>query len=289
MPRESVHRVSPAEVLLTDVRLRRPGQFEAAARWPRTDVTVAGDARARHSPLMVVETLRQLGIHIPHRYFGVPPSTHFLITDLSWRVDAAAQPAGGHGAGQITCLVASGQPRRAPGTGLLTALRLRVRFLVGERCFAHAEGGARFVDDARYAALRGRPRRAPGDLPRLSDGAGAGVRPEPARVVVESSRDLLIVRYGDRLYVDPADPGHPFFFDHPSDHVPGVVLLEAARQAVAVRSAGRLTRPVACRFAALRFTEFAPRARVDCALHGRTAVFRIRQAAGVTAVGAMDY
>ncbi|WP_280409454.1 AfsA-related hotdog domain-containing protein [Nocardia brasiliensis] len=27
------------------------------------------------------------------------------------------------------------------------------------------------------------------------------------------------------------DPAHPFFFDHPMDHVPGMLLLEAARQA----------------------------------------------------------
>lgn len=164
VPRESVHRVSPAEVLLTDVRLRRPGRFEAAARWPHSHVTVPCGKEVRHSFLMVVETLRQLGIHIPHRYFGVPTSMHFLITDLSWRIDAAAQPANRRGADEITCLVASEQPRRAPGTGLLTALRLRVRFLAGARCFAHAEGGARFVDDARYASLRGRPGPAPRDL-----------------------------------------------------------------------------------------------------------------------------
>jgi hypothetical protein len=34
------------------------------------------------------------------------------------------------------------------------------------------------------------------------------------------------------------DTAHPVFFDHPLDHAPGMLLLEAARQAVRARSGG---------------------------------------------------
>src|SRR4051794_39910354 len=82
VPREMVHRSSLAEVLLTDVRPDRRGGFEAAACWPRSHPTFPRDGSDLHSPLLVVETLRQLGIYLPLRYLAVHPTAHLLITDL---------------------------------------------------------------------------------------------------------------------------------------------------------------------------------------------------------------
>ena len=102
-------------------------------------------------------------------------------------------------------------------------------------------------------------------------------------------RDVLIGFSGGATVVGPADPRHPFFFDHASDHVPGMVLLEAARQAAAVASGGLLLRPRAGRLNAVRFTEFAPPADVVCVPHHRTCVFGIRQGPARTAFGVLEY
>ncbi|MEK8174785.1 hypothetical protein NKH77_54255 [Streptomyces sp. M19] len=59
--------------------------------------------------------------------------------------------------------------------------------------------------------------------------------------------------------------------------MPGMVLLEAARQAVAWESDGALLRPTAGRMKAVRFTEFSPPAGIRPALHHRTCVFRVAQ------------
>jgi 2-oxo-3-(phosphooxy)propyl 3-oxoalkanoate synthase len=120
----------------------------------------------------------------------------------------------------------------------------------------------------------------------------AGPRPRPAHdaLAVPSPHDALLA-WGDQgsLLLDPADPRHPFHFDHRTDHVPGMVLLEAARQGAAVRSGGRLLRPVACRLKALDFTEFTPHARVECVPDVATCAFRFHQDGRQTAVGVLRY
>ncbi|MFD4971936.1 ScbA/BarX family gamma-butyrolactone biosynthesis protein [Streptomyces sp. NPDC058424] len=282
--RELVHRTSVAEVLLTDVRPHGPLSFRAAAAWPRSHPTFPRGRDDRHSPWMIVETLRQLGIYIPLRHLDVPRTTRFLIDDLSYALDVDAEPTAPHGASEVTCLVRVGDLRTDRGgnalTGL-TGLRMRVDFLAGRRPFARAAGGARFLDAERYDRLR---TGAGAAVP-----SGAGPRPEPALLGLASESDAVVAVAGEELLVCPADPHHPFLFDHGTDHVPGTALLEAARQAIALRSGGRLVRPVACRMSALRFTEHAPPAVIDCSARGRTGEFLFRQGGTTTAEGVLRY
>ncbi len=279
--RETVHRLSVAEVLLTDVRPCGPLTFRAAAVWPRSHPTFRRGRDDRHSPWMVVETLRQLGIYIPLRHLDVPPTTRFLISDLSFDLDVSAEPRARHGASEITCLASVGDLRTDRGGTTVTGLRMRVGFLAGDRRFAHAAGGARFLDAGRYAELRAG---VAADVP-----PGRRARPEPSVLGLESEPDVVVSLEGGDLLVDPADPRHPFFFDHGTDHVPGMALLEAARQAIALRSEGRLIRPVSGRMKALHFTEHAPAAAVRCSLYGRTGFFCFRQDDGRTAEGVLRY
>ncbi|MDI5968983.1 ScbA/BarX family gamma-butyrolactone biosynthesis protein [Streptomyces sp. SL13] len=306
--RELVHRVSVAEVLLTDVRPCGADRFEAAACWPRSHPTFPRGRDDRHSPLVLVETLRQLGIYVPLTHYGVAPGARFLITDLGFAVDPAAEPRAGFGASEITCRVAVDEVRRG-GSGAVRGLRMRVRFLAGEVMFGRAWGGSRFLGEREYATLRkaGAAARgaassaAPGGsaadggtLPGartgvLSGARGGGVRPAHAALDVGSPGDVVLGLEGGALVLDPADPWHPFLFDHGSDHVPGMALIEAARQAAAVRSGGALLRPVSGELRALRFTEHAPFARVECAVYAGTGVFRFRQGGSHTAVGVLRY
>ncbi len=246
---------------------------------------------------MVVETLRQLGIFIPLRYLGVPVDTRMLITDVFFTTDPGAQPRASHGATQVTCRVRV-TGLRAGSDGATAGLRLHAEFQAGGAVFATAGGGARFLSPERYAALRG-PLAGTCQPP-----ASAGLlRPDPARLGVSHARDVVIGRAGpggnggrrrDRwdpreVLVDAADPWHPFFFDHATDHVPGMVLLEAARQAAALASDGALSRPTGVRLTALRFTEFAPPARIVCVPHHRTCVFRFEQDSACPAFGVLHY
>ncbi|TGB18071.1 A-factor biosynthesis protein [Streptomyces palmae] len=279
--RELVHRASVAEVLLTDVHMCGPGEFLAAAAWTRSHPTFRRGRDDRHSPWMVVETLRQLGIYIPLRYYAVSATARFLITDVAFTLDPAAEPRARQAASEITCRVSVDGVRTPRGRPAPAGLRMRARFSVGGRAFAVAWGGARFVDAAAYAVLRAGARTAPP--------GGARRRPRPAAAGVESPADVVLSLGRTGPLMDAADPRHPFLFDHGSDHVPGMALLEAARQAVALHSAGHFTRPTACHMKALRFTEHSPPARVECVQHDRTSVFRFRQGDSATAVGVLRY
>jgi hypothetical protein len=280
--REMVHRSSVAEVLLTDVRPDRRGGFEAAACWPRSHTTFPRDGSDLHSPLLLVETLRQLGIYLPLRYFGVRPTAHLLISDLHFALMADREPPAGHGGTEVSCAVSVGEIRRGTD-GAATGLRLDVVYRAGGVVFARSGGGARFLGARRYAALRG-DRLTAGRPVRPADD-----RPEPAALGVADRRDVVVARRAGALAVDPADPRHPFFFDHATDHIPGMVLLEAVRQATAEASGGRLLRPTRGSLVAARFTEFSPPARVETVPHHRTCVFRVHQGGGCTAYGVLGY
>ncbi len=264
-----------------DVRACGDGEFTAAAAWPRSHPTFPRGRDDRHSPLVLVETVRQLGIYLPLRYYGVAATTQFLIRDVSFTIDPAAEPRAGHGSTEITCLVSVVHVRTGPG-GVPRSMRMRVRFEAGGVPFASAEGSARFLGAAEYAALRG-------DLAEQTCPARQLGRPDHVSLDVASPSDVVIGLKRDVLVLDPADPRHPFLFDHGTDHVPGMALLEAARQAASMRSARQLVRPLAGRLKALRFTEHAPLARVECALYSNICVFRFRQGGAHTAVGVLRY
>jgi 2-oxo-3-(phosphooxy)propyl 3-oxoalkanoate synthase len=278
---ELVHRVSVAEVLLTDVRRTGPDRFAAAASWPRSHPTFPRGTDDRHSPLVLVETVRQLGIYIPLRYYGVDPAAHFLIRDVSFTLDPRCEPRADWGASEITCQVSVGE-LRAGRDGVPRGMRMWLTFRTGEASFGRAEGSSRFVAAEGYAALRARTAReaAPADRP---------ARPEHLVLGVGSPGDVVIGLADDAVAFQPADARHPFLFDHASDHVPGMALLEAARQATAWHSRGRLSRPFAGQLKALRFTEHAPPARVECAVYARTSVFRFRQGGSHSAIGVLRY
>ncbi|WP_330173261.1 ScbA/BarX family gamma-butyrolactone biosynthesis protein [Streptomyces sp. NBC_01498] len=284
MPRELVHRTSTAEVLLTDVCPDgRRNVFEAAASWPRSHPTFPRDGTDLHSPLIVVETMRQLGIYVPLRHYAVPPEFRSLITDLHFRIDPDAEPRALTNSTDVGCRVRVSDIR-STADGTVTGLRMEVAFRFGGTVFARAGGGARFVSPERYAALRGARTTARPPVP-----LGRPTSPDLGRLGVADARDVMLSVARGAVRLQPADPRHPFFFDHPSDHVPGMVMLEAARQAGALATDGRCLRPTAGRLKTVSFAEFAPAARVLCAAHHRTCGFRVLQGGRYVAYGALDY
>lgn len=284
VPRELVHRTSAAEVLLTDVCPgRERNVFDAAASWPRSHPTFPRDGADLHSPLIVVETMRQLGIYLPLLHYGVPPRFRLLITDLFFRLDPDKEPRATANSTDVSCRAVVTDIRTGEA-GAVTGLRMEVSIRVGAQVFARAGGGARFVSPERYAALRGARATARPPVP-----DGRCVRPDIARIGADHARDVMIAVGDGAVRLSPADPRHPFFFDHPSDHVPGMVLLEAARQAGALASDGWRVRPTAGRLKAVSFAEFAPAARVLCVPHHRTCGFRVLQGGRCVAYGALKY
>ena len=107
-------------------------------------------------------------------------------------------------------------------------LRVEARFDVGGHPIATGTAGARLVDPASYARLRLRP---------AADGQPPQTVPlPPERAGHRFSHNVAIGAGGPAdtwpLHVDDTNPT---FFDHPLDHVPGLLMVEGIRQALRVR------------------------------------------------------
>ncbi|HET9172054.1 MAG TPA: ScbA/BarX family gamma-butyrolactone biosynthesis protein [Actinospica sp.] len=272
--RELVHRRSPAEVLLTEVAARAENRFAASAYWPRSHPTFDRLGDGRHNPLLIAETVRQLGMCIPLSFYPCDERAHFLIEELNFGLDPNLEPRADHGGSPITCDVELDELRVGGGSGSLRAFRLRADLVAEQGVFATADGHARVLTESAYAALR---RRAPspssdGRSPKPGKSAG------PDQVGVAQASDVLVALGADgSISLHPSDALHPFFYDHACDHVPGMVLIEAARQAAAVTRHEPRLRPTSCALSAPAFTETTPAAQITCASERRRHVVTFRQ------------
>ncbi|WP_217142479.1 ScbA/BarX family gamma-butyrolactone biosynthesis protein [Streptomyces sp. AC627_RSS907] len=226
VPKELVHRAAVAEVMLTDWERVDETRFKVAAQWPRGHSFFTPIDGRYHDPLIAAETIRQVGSLLGHAEFGVPFGHHYLLHDLSLRVHPEHMLIHQTPASldlDVTC-----QDVKMRG-GRLAALRYEA--VVRRDGHTAATGLFSFscVSPAVYRRVRPahvfRSDHRP--LPLTAPAAPQSVgRMSPADVVLSPVGEPN--RWQLRL-----DTQHPVLFDHPGDHVPGMVLLEAARQAAA--------------------------------------------------------
>ena len=256
VPRQLVHRSRDPQVFITSVSRMGDG-FVLGARWPPG---YPDDRRADREldPMVVGEIFRQAGICVAHAGYGVAFDHQFLMEDFSFYLSDACGAAAAHNRRPvvgITCTEVD--VRRA-------TLR-RVRFamtLTGEgdgACRAKGSGRLLCLPGPAYGRLRDRQRVAYPAMPALT--------PLPPEVVgCSSAEDVLLGSPRDSggpgastSWPIRVDPAHPMLFDHPVDHLPGMVQFEVFRQAgLAVRAEEfRLTGPWAFRGSQARFLRIA--------------------------------
>ena len=282
VPGELVHRTAADEVLVAGADRLAPDRFLVRLRWRRSHRTFVPAATARHSPLLVAESIRQACIYLAIRFLGVPPETRLVIRELHFAVDPGSAPPAVTETTEAALLVRVVRTRRDEASGQLVALQLEGTLLADARVFATAGGSARLFSPADYTALR-----AAATTPAAPTGpAQPGPEqppltpPRPGLVGVARPGDVVLAAAPDgRWAVRPADPCHPFFYDHPVDHVPGMVLAEAARQYALLRLGDPGLRLTGLRMRPLAFAETGP--LLTCAAPGAVSAapfpFELRQ------------
>ncbi|MET9778914.1 ScbA/BarX family gamma-butyrolactone biosynthesis protein [Streptomyces sp. NPDC006367] len=252
VPREYVHRAAVSEVLLTGWEHDGPADgdrsgFVVRAQWPRCHSLFASD-HGYQDPMLLVESVRQIGSLLAHAEFDVPFGHQFLMSDLSvtadpelFRVDAAPTDIEMH-------TLCRDIVRRGGG---LREMRYDVTVRRGGEVRATASAAFRCMSPHVYRRLRGE-------------------RPTVCRRTLPPALDPAAVRHGNPWHVllgepSPMTPGrwelrvdtaHPTYFDHPTDHIPGMVLLEAARQAAHVVTGLPCARLSDVRAGFARYAEF---------------------------------
>jgi hypothetical protein len=230
VPKEFVHRASVAEVLLTDWERTDDTRFTVSAQWPRGHSFFTA-VDGFHDPLIAAETIRQASTLLAHTEFGIPLGHHFLMWDLTVRVHPEQLLVGTAPASVQLDITCSDLKRR--GNQLTGGRNHMVLRRDGKKV---ATGSASYTSatPAVYRRLRqgrtldsGRP-----PLPLTAPVA-------PQSVGRMSPRDVVLSPAGQaNRWQLRVDTRHPVLFDHPVDHIPGMMLIEAARQATAATLKG---------------------------------------------------
>lgn len=225
VPRELVHKRAHAEVLLTGWTTHAENRHTVRAQWPRFH-SFYWPRDQRFDPMLFVETVRQILPLLSHTAYGVPFGNHLIWDDFSYHVDPLAMLVPESPAEVVLDVVCEDVQIR--NGNLVSMVMHTTAYLDGQRM---GTATARFANrsPALYQRLRGprydlaAVRRTTLPLPPALEPAAVG-HCLPYNVVLAGSARA------DRWQLR-ADLDHPVLFDHPVDHAPGMLLLEAVRQA----------------------------------------------------------
>ncbi len=286
--RALVHRDSIAEVLLTDLIRLDDTEFLVGAQWPRSHRVYRPDHNGRHDPMLILESVRQSGLAVSHFGFGVGLDQQSLMRDVSFDLDPRAEPRALLSATNIAITVSCREVIMRAGR--LRGMTVALSFAADELQFATGGGTIRWISARSYAALRARSGiRLDWDQLRWSSTVAPRV---PS--AIRATADVLIAEAGSesdseagarRRLVAPLD--HPVYFDHPLDHAPGMLLIDAAWQA-ALEQRADSARLVSCTLDCPAFTELGVDTDILLRpLSSDTTAFTVQQLGRETASGTL--
>ncbi|MFI8008437.1 ScbA/BarX family gamma-butyrolactone biosynthesis protein [Streptomyces sp. NPDC086010] len=218
VPNEYVHLRRPDAVLITGWDRLKNGEFSLTARWP------APPEGLPYDPRVLVQTIRQSGLAIAHAEYGVPLSHQTLLNSFDFTVTPGLRFSPSTESHPLTVRVSLTKQRRRGRAG--SSLGLDIRILRDDAIVARADCQFAWISPVAYSRLRG-------DC--LTAGWATWPLPDPVapRTVGRTTRADVVLAPGSgpRHWQLRNDVDNVLMFDHPVDHVPGLVLMEAAYQA----------------------------------------------------------
>lgn len=231
VPRQLVHRAALGEVFLTDTVGLGDREFLCGAQLPRQHAYFSDSLcePPLFDAVLLMESVRQAAFVGAHRLFGVPAGHKFILPRIGLRIERPDALRRGGVPAELNILAAVTDVKHANGE--CTGLDYEMQLGVSGEIVATAETGMRIRSLDAYRRLR-EENRAGREL-----AVEQAARPLPVRPVRVGRSDDKNVVLGDAAVgagrasatvLVPLD--HPSMFDHPQDHVPGMVLVEAGRQ-----------------------------------------------------------
>ncbi|WP_228992789.1 ScbA/BarX family gamma-butyrolactone biosynthesis protein [Streptomyces sp. DH8] len=259
---DMVHRTRPEDAFPRDwVRLAHD-RFAVTAVLPHDHAFFAPVDGDRHDPLLVAEVMRQAAMLAFHAGYGVPLGHHFLLSGLDFACHQEHLRVGGAPAEVDVEVYCSDLKWRG---GLPVAGRVAWTVHRDGGLAATGVGVTRFTSPEVYRRMRGD---AAAEHISIPDAA-------PVRAALAGrsrTEDVVLSATGrDGLWELRVDTRHPTLFQRPNDHVPGMLLLEAARQAawLAVGRGGIVPTEAVSRFH--RYAEFGSPCRIGAVVLPGTA------------------
>lgn len=228
VPAEYVHRAALAEVFLTGCEKTGPETYVLTGQWPRAH-TFFTTLDGRHDHLQACETLRQTGIYLAHAEHGIPLGHHFVMQDMTVTTHPEHLTIGSTPT-NLTLHTTLSRPTRSP--------QFTIAFTITnpqDQTLATGHGHFTCISPAVYRRMRsaGNPDNTTDPTTHtLKALVHTPTNQDPYVFGRVDSRDLVLApTHQPRTYLLNAHPEHPVLFDHDGDHLPGMVLIEAARQA----------------------------------------------------------
>ncbi|WP_256642108.1 ScbA/BarX family gamma-butyrolactone biosynthesis protein [Streptomyces murinus] len=256
VPRSHVHKHNADEAMLTAWRQTGPDTFLIRALWPGSHSFYSTGTDGT-DPLLFGETVRQCLPMLSHAAYEVPLGHHLLWETYDYSL-TNGRPADHTRSGphtmprEITLYVRCTDVTRRGARA--AAATVHIRALHGDSLIGTATTRFTVQSPAVYRRLRAeyadtahaleRRLLPPAPLPAREAGRGRTHDVVLAPTTVPGRHQLRV------------DTGHPVLFDHPVDHVPGILLLDAARQAAHAASAARPCHAIGMTTRFFRYVEF---------------------------------
>lgn len=222
VPSWLVHKLDPAANLVdTVVQVNK-----SVVQCQITPLKAPGPATqlegGREHPLTLVEAFRQSVIATCHAVYGVPLTSAFAMKTIGIEVFDPETMENSRDQGSIYLTLSFTLNYRDE---TLASSTVEVSFARGGAVFARGRASLALLppkvyDRVRQGAVKREYR---SERPRLAAGEVGAV--DDASVLLGAARR-------SDSWPIALDTGHPGYFDHPADHVPGMLVLEAIRQAV---------------------------------------------------------
>ncbi|MEV7379607.1 ScbA/BarX family gamma-butyrolactone biosynthesis protein [Streptomyces lydicus] len=275
VPREFVHRPIVDDILVTSWRRQDDSHFSVTAQWPEEHGYFASQD-GRHHLILTGETIRQAGLLLSHTELGVPVGHHFILGDLDYttypeHLDAGSGPIG------LSIDVTCSKMRMRAGT--LAGARFDMTLRAADRIVATGHSHVTVASPAVYRRIRGEhltARRTLGPLPTCV----------PPRLTGSTSEHDVLLSPTDRpdSWLLRIAPGHAAVVNPANDHVPGMVLLDAAQQAAHALTAPGTFVPYAFGTTFHRYAEHG----TPCAIEARRVPSALPRTTAVRVTGSQD-
>ncbi|MEV7342860.1 AfsA-related hotdog domain-containing protein [Streptomyces sp. NPDC093544] len=267
-----VHRTSVAEVFVTDSAAVGDDTFLVAAQLPRGHLI--GENAPLYDFTLLVEVVRQAGVLVAHRHLDIDLGSAFIFRSLNLHTVGLANLMIGSNPAEV--LVKMRVDARRNRAGRIQGFTFSGDVSLDGEVAMAGDGTLLILSQRAYRTMRtARPTEPDPSLPRFTPAAPATVGRQEARNVVIT--DPVLTMPGKVFALIAMDPSHPHMFDHPLDHVPGHLQMEAARQ-LAISSVARLhgVSPATLTVASIA-TEFTAFAELDQVTELRASVEGFRR------------
>jgi 2-oxo-3-(phosphooxy)propyl 3-oxoalkanoate synthase len=224
VPRSLVHKRSLENVLLTEVGAYAEDRFYCAGRVPSLHRFFNDAGRSPHTDILFFTELgRQASLAVCHSFLGVGQDDVFIFEGSEAMLGPGAWTAALQPASEAVLVeIHAREVTRRRNGAVSRVLADHVMWIGGEQVFL-GTGAWTIHPVAIFQRLRRASAPASTGAPALPTPLARG-----GNVVISApQRDESGCAWTASLIVDPS---HTYFFDHPCDHVPGMLLLEGCAQ-----------------------------------------------------------